>query len=109
MSYLKANRQLLSAQKRTLYFKEKENAKDFVQKTKSYISSDGTTITANKNEIKGSTIAKECIVATGACIVNSIIYGNCVIQENAKLTNCMVYCNTRIPKKCQLKDCIIGP
>jgi len=106
--YLKANAQLLAAQKRTLYSKEKDTAKDFVQKTKSYISSDETIIKANKNEIKGSTVSRGCVIAPGACIVNSIIYNNCVIQENAKLTNCIVYSNTRIPKGCQLKDCIIG-
>merc|ERR1712154_62627 len=107
LSYLKAVRQLLAVSNKTLT--DKENASDYHQKTKSYISSEETTLTVNKNQIKSSSVSRGCTIAAGSSLVDTIIYPNCVIRENCNLANCVVYSGTTLPKNCNLKDCVVGP
>merc|ERR1712178_405657 len=74
LSYCKAVKQLLNLNKKNLT--EKENEKDFNQKTKSFICSEELTFTANKNEIKESFVSRGCTVAKGSSLANSIVFPN---------------------------------
>lgn len=55
-----------------------------------------------------SFIAPNCVIKSGAQIINSTLGEGCVIEENARIANSVVWAHTRVSGDAQVANAIIG-